>query len=255
LPDGKRRAILQTAAVIAVSTKDWLWLLHPALAVILVYPLMGIVARLGLMTRQRRVEGARLPPTTGAEHSDLGRVLTMAVVAIVLLALAVVIGTAVPADQFRGGAGRAIQLLLVLLGSVAALIALWKATSKALRLTFSLISWLGVLTLGVQPEVFRRGDNPLQGEFWSSHAWAGMALVGLLLFSLGARAEILRQKRWRRIHGVASVLAAVLFLSQAISGTRDLLEIPLAWQKPFLAACDWQARVCSPPSKLVPGIP
>lgn len=238
-----------------MGIKDWLFLLHPALAVVLVYPLAGIVARLGLMTRRRRVEGARLPASTGTEHSDLGRVLSMAVVAIVLLALTVVIGTAVPPDQFRGGIGRASQLVLVLLGSIAALIALWKASSKAMRGTFSLITWLGVLTLGVQPEVFRRGDNPLQTEFWTSHAWAGLGLVGLMLFSLGARTEILREKRWRRVHVAASVLAGLLLLSQAFSGTRDLLEIPLAWQKPFLASCDWQARICPPPSPHVPGAP
>ncbi len=231
-----------------MGVKDWLWLLHPALAVALVYPLVGIVVRLGWMTRRRRVDGARLPPTTGAEHSDLGQMLSLAVVAIALLAITVVIGTAGPPDQFRGGLGRASQLLLVLAGSVAALIALRQVSSKALRLTFSLLTWLGVLTLGLQPEVFRQGDNPLQLEFWSSHAWAGLALVGLMLFSLGARAEILRQKKWRRLHVAAAILAGLLFLSQAITGSRDLLEIPLAWQKPFLAACDWQARVCPPPA-------
>ncbi|MFN9622058.1 MAG: DUF4079 domain-containing protein [Cyanobacteriota bacterium] len=230
-----------------MGSKDWLWLLHPALAVALVYPLMGIVARLGLQTRQRRVDGARLPPSTGKEHSDLGRWLALAVVAIVLLALTVVISTAVSPAQFRGGLGRASQLVLVLLGTGAAMVALWRATSRPLRLVFTLITWLGLLTLGAQPEVFRRGDSPLQAEFWNSHYWGGMALVGLLLFSLGARADILREKRWRRMHLAASVLAGVLFLSQAISGTRDLLEIPLSWQKPALAACDWEARICHAP--------
>ena len=243
---------MKAAAAIPVGSKDWLWLLHPALAVALVYPLAGIVARLGLQTRQRRVEGARLPASTGAEHSDLGRWLALAVVAIVLVALTVVISTAVPPGQFRGGAGRASQLALVLLGNVAALIALWRASSKALRLAFSLITWLGVATLGAQAEVFRRGDNPLQGEFWSSHYWAGLGLVGLMLFALGARAEILREKPWRRVHVGASVLVGILLVSQAISGSRDLLEIPLHWQKPALAACDWEARICPPPAPRPP---
>lgn len=230
-----------------VETKDWLWILHPALAVAVVYPLVGIVARLGWQTRERRVDGAKLPPSTGREHSDLGRWLALSVVAIVLLALTVVIATAAPWGEFRGGAGRAIQLLLVLAGSAAALAALWWAHAKALRLAFALITWLGALTLGAQPEVFRRSDNPLQVDFWSSHYWSGMAVVGLMLFSLGARPEILREPRWRRIHLLASGLAAVLFLIQGISGTRDLLEIPLHWQKPALARCDWAARVCPPP--------
>jgi len=54
--------------------------------------------------------------------------------------------------------------------------------------------------------------------------------VGLMLFSLGARQEILRQLRWRRIHVAANLLVALLFVIQGITGTRDLLEIPLRWQ-------------------------
>lgn len=234
------------AALFRLDTKDWLWILHPALAVAVVYPLLGIVARLGLQTRERRVEGAKLPPSTGRDHSDLGRWLALAVVTIVLVAVAVVIATATPWAEFRGGAGRAIQLLLVLAGSATALAALWWAHAKGLRLAFALITWLGVLTLGAQPEVYRRSDNPLQADFWGSHYWSGMAVVGLMLFSLGARPEILREPRWRRIHLIASGLAAVLFVGQAISGTRDLLEIPLQWQKPALAGCDWAAKVCPP---------
>ncbi|MEB3333697.1 MAG: DUF4079 domain-containing protein [Cyanobacteriota bacterium] len=233
-----------------MDTKDWLTILHPAMAVALVYPLMGVVARLGVQTRQRREGGAKLPPTTGRDHSDLGRWLAVAVVGIVLVALTVVIATKVPLTQFQGGAGRGGQLLLVLAGTLAALAALWRAGGKRLRLAFALITWLGVLTLGAQPEVFRRGDNPLKGEFWSSHYWSGVALVGLLLFSLGARPEILREPRWRRVHLGVSVLVGVLFVVQAISGGRDLLEIPLHWQQSVLAACDWVAKVCPAPSAL-----
>lgn len=238
----------------ALDTKDWLWILHPALAVAVIYPLVGIVARLGVQTRERRVGGAKLPPSTGREHSDLGRWLALAVVAIVLVALTVVIATATPWDQFRGGSGRAIQLLLVLAGSAASLAALWWAHAKGFRLAFALITWLGVLTLGAQPEVFRRSDNPLQADFWSSHYWSGVAVVGLMLFSLGARPEILRELRWRRLHLIASGLAGLLFVIQAISGTRDLLEIPLHWQKPALAGCNWAAKVCQTPS-LPPAAP
>lgn len=238
-----------------MESKDWLWILHPALAVAVVYPLIGIVARLGLQTRQRREAGAKLPATTGRDHSDLGRWLAMAVVAIVLVALTVVISTAVPLADFRGGAGRGGQLLLVLVGSATSLAALWRAKAKGLRLAFALITWIGVLTLGAQPEVFRVSDNPLQPQFWSSHYWSGVAVVGLMLFSLAARPEILREPRWRRLHLGASLLAGVLFLSQAISGSRDLLEIPLNWQKPALAGCDWAARVCAPPSAAPPAAP
>jgi hypothetical protein len=231
-----------------MTPRDWLWLLHPALAVAAIYPLIGIVARLGAQTRQRREGWAKRPPTTGRDHSDLGRWLALGVVAIVLVALTVVIATAAPPAEFRGGAGRAVQLLLVLAGTTASLGALWWASAKGSRLAFAVITWLGVLTLGAQPEVFRRGDQPLSAEFWSSHYWSGVAVVGLMLFSLGAKAEILREPRWRRVHVGASVLAGVLFVGLAISGARDLLELPLHWQKPALAACDWTAKVCAAPA-------
>ena len=38
-----------------MTTVDWLWILHPVLAVALVYPLLGVVVRLAWQTRQRRL--------------------------------------------------------------------------------------------------------------------------------------------------------------------------------------------------------
>jgi len=65
--------------------------------------------------------------------------------------------------------------------------------------------------------------------------------------SLGSRPEILRDLRLRRLHVTASVLAAVLFLVQGITGSRDLLEIPLSWQKPAIYSCDFAAQKCPVP--------
>ena len=126
------------------------------------------------------------------------------------------------------------------------LLALWRVKAKAYRLVFALLTWAGVLGLGAQPEVWRLSDNPLSPEFWQSHYWAGVAVVGLMIFSLAARPEILKDLRWRRLHLSASILAAVLFVAQGITGSRDLLEIPLAWQKPTIYACDPVKRVCPP---------
>jgi len=227
-----------------MAAVDWLWILHPFLAVVLVYPLIGIVVRLALQTRARRVQKRKLPPTVGRDHSDLGRWLAASVVLLVLIALTVVIITKVPLAQFAGGMGRGIQLLLVLCGTVASLFALWRCSLPGLRLAFSLITWVGVLGLGAQPEVWRLSDNPLTPAFWQSHYWAGVGVTGLMLFSLGARPEILRDLRWRRLHVTANVLAALLFLTQGLTGTRDLLEIPLSWQKSTIYLCDFDARTC-----------
>ena len=223
---------------------DWLWILHPFLAVVLVYPLVGVVVRLAIQTRARRLQNQKLPVTVGRDHSDLGRWLAAAVVLLVLIALSVVIGTKAPLVQFEGGLARAIQLLLVLFGTIVSLLALWRCTRPGLRLAFSLITWAGVLGLGAQPEVWRLSDNPFTPAFWQSHYWAGVGVTGLMLFSLGARAEILRDIRVRRLHVTANVLAALLFLTQGLTGTRDLLEIPLSWQKSTIYACDFNAKTC-----------
>jgi hypothetical protein len=190
---------------------DWLWILHPFLAVVLVYPLIGVVVRLALQTRARRLQNQKIPVTVGRDHSELGRWLAAAVVLLVLIALSVVIGTKVPLAQFEGGLARAIQLLLVLFGTIVSLLALWRCTKPGLRLAFSLITWAGVLGLGAQPEVWRLSDNPFTPAFWQSHYWAGVGVTGLMLFSIGARAEILRDIRIRRLHVTANVLAALLF--------------------------------------------
>lgn len=232
---------------------DWLWILHPALAVVVVFPLIGMVLRLGWLTRRRRLQAARQPPTVGREHADLGQWLAAAVVLLVLLALTVVIATKAPPAGFAGGAPRALQLLFVLLGTLLSLLALWRVRGKAYRLCFALLTWIGVLGLGGQPEVWRVSDDPLSAGFWSSHYWAGASVVGLMLFALGARPEIGREPRWRRLHLGASVLAGVLFVVLGITGTRDLLEIPPRWQQPALAGCDFSRLLCpAPPPPLPP---
>jgi hypothetical protein len=232
---------------------DWLTILHPALAVVLIYPLIGMVVRLGIQARHRRLGNRKLPATSGSEHTDLGRWLSAGVVIIVLIALVSAIVTHQPLSELSGGLPRGLQLLLVLLGTIISLVALWHATAKAMRLLFALLTWLGVISLGAQSEVWRLSDNPLDPQFWQSHYWAGVAVTGLMLFSLGARPEILRQLGWRRIHVAANLLAAVLFTIQGITGTRDLLEIPLGWQKSTLYQCDAKAMVCPPlPPKASP---
>ena len=160
-----------------------------------------------------------------SSHTDLGRWLAAGVVGLVLIALSVVIATKVPLADFVGGAPRALQLLLVLIGTVISLVALWRSQSPGLRLAFALITWAGILGLGAQPEVWRLSDNPLTAAFWQSHYWAGVGVTGLMLFSLGARPEIVRNLRLRRLHITASVLAAVLFVVQGLTGTLSLIHI------------------------------
>ena len=44
---------------------DWLWILHPVLAVVLIYPLTGVVIRLAMQTRSRRLKTAKPPRPWG----------------------------------------------------------------------------------------------------------------------------------------------------------------------------------------------
>jgi hypothetical protein len=237
-----------------MQSVDWLWLLHPALAVVLVYPLLGMVLRLGQQTRDRRLNQAKHPPTVGRDHADLGKWLAGSVVAIVLLAEAVVIATKQSLSNFEGGLGRLALLLLVQVGSGVALAALWRVRRPVYRASFGLLCWAGVIGLGLQPEVFRLSDNPLDPAFWQSHFWGGIGLSGLMLFSVASRPEIHQHLRWRRLHLSANALAALIFLAQGISGPRDLLEIPLSWQKPTLYGCNFEAKTCPAPSP-IPAVP
>ena len=204
-----------------MTSVDWLWLLHPALAVALVFPLLGAVLQLAIQTRRRRLNPGKAPASSGSEHTALGRWLTSSVVAIQLIAYAVVILTQKP-SQLDGM--RSALLLLVLTGSVLALVALWRVRQASYRASFALLCWIGVIGLGMQPEIWRLSDNPLDPAFWQSHFWGGMGLTGLLLFSL----------------------AALIFLAQGITGPRDLLEIPLSWQKATIWSCDFSLRTCPP---------
>ncbi len=227
-----------------MTTTDWLWILHPALMVVVAYPLLGMVLQQARKTRRRRLGLAKEPVSSGAEHTLLGSWLAAAVVAFELVALAVVITTKVPLDQFAGGIGRLSLLTLVWFGTAAALALLLRSRQAAYRAVFALLTWIGMLALGAQSEVWRLSDNPFTPAFWQSHYWGGAGLTGLLLFSVAARPEIQRNLRWRRLHLSANVLAALIFVAQGISGSRDLLEIPLSWQKPAIYACDFSRQIC-----------
>jgi Protein of unknown function (DUF4079) len=53
-----------------------------------------------------------------------------------------------------------------------------------------------------------------------------------------------RTNRWRNIHVVLNCFALLLFIGQGMTGTRDLLEIPLSWQEPFIYKCDFTKLTC-----------
>jgi hypothetical protein len=215
-----------------LSALQWLSLLHPLLMVLFVYPVIGATIRIGIHVRERRLGQYPLPASVGPEHLDHGRWLTTAMVLAVLLALgwsflhAGAIGTG--AIGRVPGANWPHRPLALALGAAAALascLALWRVKRPWLRACFALSCWLALLGLGLQPEVPRWSDNPLDWTFWRSHFWGGWLLCGLLLFAMAAAPEIRSRPLLRRLHLAANVLVALLMAVQAITGCRDLLQL------------------------------
>lgn len=217
-----------------MTVLDWFALLHPVLMILFVYPVVGATIRLGILVRERRLGITDQLAAVPREHADHGRWVTAGVVVAVLIALAyALIASALqPGAAFAGGGLRLAWLLLVAAGTFAALLALLRVRAAPLRASFAWLTWAGLLGLGGQPEIRRLSDDPFSGAFWSSHYWSGVLLTGLLLFTLAARPEISRQLRWRRLHVAANILVMVLLAVQAITGSRDLLTMPLGWQLP-----------------------
>lgn len=228
---------------------DWLSLVHPALVILFVYPVVGATVHLGILVRERRLGITQQPPRVAAEHSDHGRWVTSGVVVAVVIALLYAFVSRFSAEPaaFAGGLPRLVLLGLVAAGALVSLVALWRVRRPLWRATFALLCWASLLGLGSQGEIWRLSDNPLTGAFWASHYWAGMLLTGLLLGTTAARPEIQRSLRLRRLHSSAAVLIALLLAVMGITGCRDLLEIPLSWQKPVIYSCDFKARRCPVP--------
>jgi len=226
---------------------DWLSLLHPVLMILFVYPVVGATIRLGILVRERRLGITRQPDLVPVEHAQHGAWVTGGVVVAVLIALLYGLlapGLAAAAGP-AGGLQRLCLLLLVAGGSLVALLALLRVRRAALRASFALLCWAGLLGLGSQPEIVRLSDDPLSGGFWSSHYWSGLLLVGLLLFTTAARPEIIRLPRLRRLHLALNLLVMLLLAVQAISGTRDLLAMPL--HRPRSATLSLDAADHRPP--------
>jgi len=60
--------------------KDFMALLHPILAVAIVFPILGVVLNMGWQTMQRRKQIAidtksKIPPVVGPEHVEFCQVL------------------------------------------------------------------------------------------------------------------------------------------------------------------------------------
>jgi hypothetical protein len=228
-----------------LDTPDLLRLLHPFMAVTFVMPLIGVAVYFAVQTRQRRLavankEKSTIAPVVGKEHVRVGQWLSGSVVALVLLGLAhpifktIARENAWAEDPFRG-----IFVLAMFALTIASLVFLYRARTPLWRGVMATLTGTGLWLLGMQPGVWRRGF-----EWYVSHFYLGMAAAMLMIFALATLPEIYKSKRWRLAHAALNTVAVLLFISQGITGVRDLLEIPLHWQEPFIFQCDFENRTC-----------
>jgi drug/metabolite transporter (DMT)-like permease len=233
-----------------VDLKDALTLLHPAIAIFFVFPLIGMVINLAWQTRQRRLqtkgEGkSKIPPVVGTEHKRLGNWLTSAVVGIALLGLAYPITKNILANDLVSKNPFQVAFIgLMFVATIASLVFLYKSRDKLWRGVFATLTGAGLVILGCQDGVYR-----LSNEWYWSHYYIGIVAALLMIFSLAIAPSIYKDKshRWRVIHTVLNCFALLLFIGQGMTGTRDLLQIPLSWQEPYIYQCDFANKTCPTP--------
>jgi cytochrome c biogenesis factor len=233
-----------------MDTRDWLLLAHPAIAIFIVFPLIGIVIHRATQVRQRRIENlgqktSKISPTVGQEHSQIGRVLTGAVVGVTLLALFYEIGKKLVETQKITQAPQFVLFLgLLAIATIGSFAALYRARKRLWRALFATATGMGLVILAVQEGVYRDTKNWLN----TPHYYYGIAVSLLMIFTLAIQPDIYKDRtnRWRTVHIILNSFAALLFIGQAITGPVSLLEIPLNWQKPYIQKlyeqqCDRQA--------------
>jgi hypothetical protein len=220
-----------------MSATDLTRLVHPAIAVAVIFPLLGVVVHFAWQTRQRRLQAkaqgkSKISPTVGPEHLRLGRWFSNAVVVLALIGLAHPIFTKMGKNQVWSQEPMRAWFVVLLFGlTIASLVLLNRAKPKLWRGVFATLTGMGLVILGSQPEIFRRGF-----EWYVSHYYYGITAALLMVFSLAMFPDIYqdRSNRWRTVHIVLNCFALLLFLGQGFTGTRDLLEIPLGWQESYI---------------------
>jgi drug/metabolite transporter (DMT)-like permease len=233
-----------------METSDFLALVHPAIAIFFVFPLIGIVVNFAWSTRQRRLQTigggkSSIPPISGSEHRRLGNWLTASVVGLTLLGLSYPIGKNIITNQLWNKTPfQVVFILLMFVATIVSLVFLYRANSKLWRGIFATLTGAGIVIIGFQDGVFRR-DN----EWYWSHYYIGITAAMLMIFSLAIVPSIYKDKthRWRVIHTILNCVALLLFMGQGMTGTRDLLEIPLSWQEPYVYKCDFVNKTCPTP--------
>ena len=224
-----------------LGTEDLVSLIHPAMVVAFVFPMVGIVTNFAWQTRQRRLESkkgkSKIPAVVGREHVQIGRWLAASVVIASLIGIAysIVYKSFIKAKLWEKNNPQAILIILLFVATIASLILLLRAKPKLWRGIFATMTGMGLIILGQQDGVWRLPD-----EWYWSHYYYGIAVSLLMIFSIAILDDIYRDRTntFRNIHIILNCLALLLFIGQGVTGARDLLEIPPIGKKKAKAAVE-----------------
>lgn len=213
--------------------EDFVSLIHPALVVAFVFPMIGVVTNFAWQTRQRRLDskkGKKIPAIVGREHVKIGKWLSASVVISSLIAIAysIVFKSFIKAKLWEKNNPMAILIILLFVATIVSLILLLKAKPPLWKGIFGTMTGMGLIILGQQDGVWRLPD-----EWYWSHYYYGIAVSLLMLFSIAIVDDIYRDRTntWRNIHIALNCFALLLFIGQGLTGARDLLEIPPVGKK------------------------
>lgn len=212
-----------------MDTEAWAALLHPALTVVFVFPIIGIVTHFAWQVRQRRLqtrsgEKSKIPPVVGREHVQIGKWLSASVVGASLIGLAhpIIFKNILAKELWSSNPFQLLFLVVMFGATIAALVLLYRAREGHWRGIFATLTGAGIVILGSQDGVFRRTN-----EWYVSHYYFGVTVSLLMILSLAMVAEIYRGKAWRIAHALLNTVALLLFIGQGLTGARDLFEIAL----------------------------
>ena len=222
----------QHLAFTNLGSEDFVALIHPALVVIFVFPMVGIVTNFAWQTRQRRLESkkgkSKIPAVVGREHVQIGRWLASSVVIVSLIAIAysIVYKSFIKKNLWEKNNPQAILIILLFVATIASLILLLQAKPKLWRGIFATMTGMGLIILGQQDGVWRLAE-----EWYWSHHYYGVAVSCLMILSIAIVDDIYRSLAMRNLHIILNCLALLLFIGQGVTGARDLLEIPAVGKK------------------------
>lgn len=215
-----------------LGSQDLASLIHPALVIIFVFPMVGIVTNFAWQTRQRRLavkQGkSNIPAVVGREHVKVGRWLASSVVVVSLIALAysILYKSFIKKGLWAKNNPRAILITLMFVATIASLVLLLQAKPKLWRGIFATMTGMGLVIIGEQDGVWRLAD-----EWYWSHHYFGIAVSLLMILSIAILDDIYRSLAMRNLHIILNCLALLLFVGQGVTGARDLLEIPPVGKK------------------------